>query len=190
MKQRSPGWRIIAIASLGLTIVIGISSVHAETVLAWREGTSVKVHILSVYQRNNQVEVTAYAEPRTYSVTPNIELIYQATVEMNIPSIVEIQIAEFVADSPLDQTRVLYENGAVVADYDPNLGDGWAYAPSLGFVNVSAYPWVYDLSLGWLYCVEAPVVNASDRGTSSIPRLSFWLWQASTQEWLYRENPE
>ncbi|MGC8494288.1 MAG: hypothetical protein ACP5SH_21395, partial [Syntrophobacteraceae bacterium] len=64
-------------------------------------------------------------------------------------------------------------------------GSGWKYFSWFGYFNTSSVPWIYHMTLGWLY----PFGTSTDNLWCWDPRMkTFWWTSAAVYPWVYRAS--
>lgn len=100
----------------------------------------------------------------------------------NLSNIITIRIPGGDTDEEIIVTGSPY----LVDGYD-EFGDGW-YDSWMGLVNVNAWPWVFQVEIGWFYAGAEGNSNESSWFYGTHPDLLTWSWIAeSTDGWFYGE---
>jgi hypothetical protein len=107
-----------------------------------------------------------------------------ATAEMDYPSIALKEIDLFSAS---DEFAVLWQNGKVLENYNPDFGTGWVDSPVLGRIFIRNYPWIHHPELGWLYVQEGPIDKFELSFYFFSPEHG-WLWKSPSMDQYFHYN--
>ncbi|WOO42069.1 CARDB domain-containing protein [Rubellicoccus peritrichatus] len=98
----------------------------------------------------------------------------------NLSNFIEVRIPSDGTDEEIIVTGRRY-----LVDGYTDYGDGW-YDSWMGTVNVNAWPWVFQVDIGWFYAGADGNSNESSWFYALHPRLLTWFWIAEeTDGWFY-----
>ncbi len=157
-----------------------------------------RVHISSVAQLDSEVYFTI----PIFAIADSCDL-PSHHVPIDFPTLFVTKWAHQYEREP-DNLIYTSSDPQPQAEYDYELGNGWIFhlksiecsadapvglnfVPSLGWIYIRAYPWVYGEDWGWRYVVESEIVWYANSWWFYEPDYG-WFWtNRDTYPWIYHE---